>query len=231
MALEDQILKLTEALGRVAIQSNGAVSSPLFSSSSAVVNDSSAAEVLKETRSPAVLPGMAQFDRLVESLQLSLLIQQEQTRTLDQNTSALQKGDNDRGESFGSVISNTASSYFGDAKSRFLLGPIIGGILGLFGGGKPDPPPRLPTYSLPPAIQLEAGYTGSSSSYGSPELVDHNQNGLPRVIQADRGAQQITVQVQAFDSRSFLDHSEEIARAVREAVLNSHSLNDIVNEI
>jgi hypothetical protein len=42
---------------------------------------------------------------------------------------------------------------------------------------------------------------------------------------------QITVQVQALDSRSFLDHSEEIARAVRHAVLNSHALGDVVSEL
>jgi hypothetical protein len=33
------------------------------------------------------------------------------------------------------------------------------------------------------------------------------------------------------DSRSFLDHSDDIARAVRDAMLRSHSLNDIVSEI
>ena len=49
-----------------------------------------------------------------------------------------------------------------------------------------------------------------------------------------RGAQsgpQVTIQVQAMDSRSFLDHSAEIAQAVREAMLNMHSLNDVVNDI
>ena len=42
---------------------------------------------------------------------------------------------------------------------------------------------------------------------------------------------QVTVQVQAMDSRSFLDHSEEIARAVRQAMLNSHGINDVVTEL
>jgi hypothetical protein len=41
----------------------------------------------------------------------------------------------------------------------------------------------------------------------------------------------ITVQVQALDSQSFMDHSDDIARAVREAILNSHSLNDAVSEL
>jgi hypothetical protein len=33
------------------------------------------------------------------------------------------------------------------------------------------------------------------------------------------------------DSRSFMDHSDEIARAVREALLNAHSLGDVVSEL
>jgi len=44
-------------------------------------------------------------------------------------------------------------------------------------------------------------------------------------------ATQITVQVQAMDSRSFLDHSEEIAQAVRQAMLNSHGINDVITEL
>lgn len=42
---------------------------------------------------------------------------------------------------------------------------------------------------------------------------------------------QITIQVQAMDSRSFLDHSHDIAQAVREAMLNMHALNDVVNDL
>jgi hypothetical protein len=44
-------------------------------------------------------------------------------------------------------------------------------------------------------------------------------------------ATQVTVQVQAMDSKSFLDHREEIARAVRQAVLSSHSLNDALRDV
>jgi hypothetical protein len=42
---------------------------------------------------------------------------------------------------------------------------------------------------------------------------------------------QIVVNVQAMDSRSFIDHSQEIAQAVREAMLNMHALNDVVSEL
>jgi len=33
------------------------------------------------------------------------------------------------------------------------------------------------------------------------------------------------------DSKSFLDHSDEIAQAVREAMLGSHSLNDVIADL
>jgi hypothetical protein len=39
------------------------------------------------------------------------------------------------------------------------------------------------------------------------------------------------VQVQAIDSQSFLDHSDEIARAVRQAMLNMNSINDVVTDL
>jgi hypothetical protein len=42
---------------------------------------------------------------------------------------------------------------------------------------------------------------------------------------------QITVQVQAMDSRSFLDHSNDIALAVRQAMLQSSVLNDVIREV
>ena len=44
-------------------------------------------------------------------------------------------------------------------------------------------------------------------------------------------ASQITVNVQAMDSQSFLDHSSEIAQAVRNAMLNMSSINDVVSDL
>jgi hypothetical protein len=49
--------------------------------------------------------------------------------------------------------------------------------------------------------------------------------------QRENGATTITVNVQAMDSQSFLDRREDIARAVREAMLHSHSVNDVVSEL
>ncbi len=41
----------------------------------------------------------------------------------------------------------------------------------------------------------------------------------------------VTVNVQALDSKSFMDRSQDIAQAVREAMLNMHSINDVVNDL
>jgi len=33
------------------------------------------------------------------------------------------------------------------------------------------------------------------------------------------------------DSRSFMDHSSDIAQAVRDAMLNMHSINDVISNL
>ncbi len=61
--------------------------------------------------------------------------------------------------------------------------------------------------------------------------MSYGQDGLPRTAQSSGGSQtSITVQVQALDSQSFLDHSDDIAKAVRRAVLNTNALSDVLNE-
>jgi hypothetical protein len=64
--------------------------------------------------------------------------------------------------------------------------------------------------------------------------VDYNQSGDPRAINGSASSSQrpqIIIQVQAMDSRSFMDHSHDIAKAVREAMLNMHSLNDVISDL
>jgi hypothetical protein len=58
--------------------------------------------------------------------------------------------------------------------------------------------------------------------------VDPADGGLPRPAPAST---QITVHVQAMDSKSFLDHSNDIAMAVRQAMLESTALNDVIREV
>jgi hypothetical protein len=107
------------------------------------------------------------------------------------------------------------------------LSPLISGIASLFGGSGDSPVPApLIRFALPPAVHADGGV---SESGGGALAVDHPQGALPRAAPSSAGAQ-ITVQVQAMDSQSFLDHSGDIARAVRQAMLESSVLNDVVRE-
>jgi hypothetical protein len=130
--------------------------------------------------------------------------------------------------------------------------PLIVGLLGLFEGGG-TPAPTLEKYAMPERQYFEGADTGSDTSDA-----DYDQMGMPRTYSAapdggsaatsgaavpgsgsgsngsatgGAGAAQITVNVQAMDSQSFLDHSNEIAQAVRAAMLNSNSINDVVNNL
>jgi hypothetical protein len=130
--------------------------------------------------------------------------------------------------------------------------PLVVGLLGLFEGGG-TPAPTLEKYAMPERQYFEGADTGSDISGA-----DYDQMGMPRTYSAapdggnteisgtaapsssgsgvpsgpsGAGAAQITVNVQAMDSQSFLDHSNEIAQAVRAAMLNSNSINDVVNNL
>jgi hypothetical protein len=104
------------------------------------------------------------------------------------------------------------------------VSPLIAGIARLFGrGDRDDVPPALVKFGLPDSLHVSAGV--SAALPGPAFAVDYAQGGLPRPVTAPT---QITVQVQAMDSQSFLDHSGEIAMAVRQAMLESSVLNDVI---
>ncbi len=127
---------------------------------------------------------------------------------------------------------------------------LFDGIKGLFGGGPATPTP-LTSYSPPPSRNFELatadGIIGQAvyNSASQPREVDTSDLALSAMTRtAGRGvpngsggaspssaATHITVQVNAMDSRSFLDHSSDIASAVREAMLNMHSINDVVGDL
>jgi hypothetical protein len=106
------------------------------------------------------------------------------------------------------------------------LSPIISGLIGLFTGSSTQNLSAPTPFTLPPAVNYQAGVTGT----GQVAPVDSGQNGQPRVQQAS-SAPQVTVQVNAMDSQSFLDHSDDIANAVKAALLNSHSLSDVITDL
>jgi len=135
------------------------------------------------------------------------------------------------GNAVGSAVSKVFTSGLG-------LVPLISGLLGLFGGGGPEEPPPLVKYAMP-----EKRYFQSADIGANLFSADYDQMGTPRAYSPEpapaalsAGAPaiavpQISVNVQAMDARSFLDHSTEIAQAVRQAMLNLNSLNDVVSDL
>ena len=150
---------------------------------------------------------------------------------------------NDQGGiSAGAVASTILTGGFG-------IVPLITGLLGLFGGGETQAQAPLVKYAMPQAVNFQAAETGrgmADSDYDqmgmpranfAPDTSARRPDGTPPATTGGDGsvashqAPQITVNVHAMDSRSFLDHSNEIALAVRDAMLNLNAINDVVNDL
>ncbi len=116
-------------------------------------------------------------------------------------------------------------------KSGLGLTPLWVKIAGLFRGRGEEPQPPAP-YLGPPPLELEVANTGGILA-GLPRVV-RGVGGEPRAVEHERAVvwqPQVTVNVSAMDSRSFLDRQEDIARAVREAMLHMHPVNDLISEL
>jgi hypothetical protein len=131
-------------------------------------------------------------------------------------------------DGLGSVVSTILKSAFG-------IVPLIGGLFGLFGGGAPDTPPPLTKYIMPESLSFQMATLASGVTFA-----DYDASGAPRPYLTQTQPPNtpfssqtppITVNVQALDAQSFMDHSHEIAAAVREAMLNLSSINDVVNTL
>ena len=156
---------------------------------------------------------------------------QQQASLISANTQALQGNTSAQGsKSAGSVAGGLASGLFGGALG--LLSPLISRIASLFGGS--SSPAALPFYTPPPAVAISANLNSATPALpgsGSPAANSGAASGGTAGSAQSSGVQQITVNVNAMDSQSFMDHSADIASAVREAMLNMHPINDVVSSL
>lgn len=151
---------------------------------------------------------------------------QLQAEALLANTQAIAQNTTAHGGGAGEMIGKVASTLTGGLLGG--LSPILSGVMSLFGGGGSSTPTPLTTYIPPPSLHFQVANGPGPAVPG----VDYGQSGAPRAVSSTpQSTPQITVQVQAMDSRSFLDHSHDIATAVRDAVLNMHSLNDVIGDL
>jgi len=173
-----------------------------------------------------------QSSQLATQMQQLETVAQAETETIQSNTQAInqnttQLGQGPQGASVASQAGSAIESTLGMG-----LSPLITGILGLFGGGGGGGSPSVPSaFLMPPSVNVNAGMSEAAPT--QPFAVDYAAGGQPRAATsgAGTGSAQITVQVQAMDSQSFLDHSDDIAQAVRQAMLQSSVLNDVIREV
>jgi hypothetical protein len=124
------------------------------------------------------------------------------------------------GRSLFDLLPSAGGSKAG-ALSELGVSPLISGLMSLFSGGGKSSPQPLNLYSAPQRVNLQAGLHG-----GAVGPADYGQSGSARSAQP-----QITLNVQAMDSKSILDRSGDIAQAVRQAMLQSHPINDVVADL
>ena len=186
----------------------------------------------RTTNEPAALtPANDALRALTTQVDALRGVYQTQTAQVLENTAAVVQNTHSRTIEAVSTVASVARSAGSALGGGLTISPLISGIAKLFGiGREPQALPALTPFALPTTIALDGGVTQSGASPVSG--VSYGQSGLPRAISAVPTANTtISVNVQAIDSRSFLDHSDDIARAVREAMLNSHPLNDVIAEI
>jgi hypothetical protein len=153
--------------------------------------------------------------------------------TVSSNTQEIQRATENDLTDLGRLLQGVLRDNRGGGLSGFLgaglgLGSLIRSVAGAFGSDDNETE-GFATRSVPPSISLELDNSGVLS--GLPR-VRHGQDGLPQPVAAAAPApSQVIVQVNAMDSQSFMDRSSDIARAVRDAMLNMHPINDVINEI
>ena len=171
----------------------------------------------------------------------------QQADLIQANTQALQASTAAKtGQSIGGTLGSVASGILGGGLG--ILSPIVSGLLSLFGvGSSNSASAALPFYTPPPSVQVSdtlrtatpsaASVSSAAASGGAASAGNAGSGGgvAPASSAASGGsaasasaAPQITVNVSAMDSQSFLDRSSDIASAVREAMLNLHPINDVV---
>jgi hypothetical protein len=150
---------------------------------------------------------------------------QQQASLITANTQAVQG--NTTAQTSHSALSaagGAASSLLGGG-GLGLLSPLISGIASLFGGSSAPKP--LPIYTPPPPVAIDA--TLNSAAPSAATAATGAASPAPSTAGSSQAAPtQVTVNVNAMDSQSFMDHSDDIANAVREAMLNMHPINGVV---
>jgi hypothetical protein len=181
------------------------------------------------------------FDAVTNSLNATSTSQQMQSlnaineNLLAESLRAMQSSQSTTGG--GSGVGDVLSAVGGALGGGLGLSSLISGVGDLFGGGGSEVPAAPIPYTQPLPIQLDAGFNAAGG--GTPFAADSAEGNLPRAMRntattgttSSQGASQVTIQVQALDSQSILDRSQDIALAIRQAMLETTVLNDVIRQV
>jgi len=178
--------------------------------------------------------GGSQSQQMAQQLET---LSQAETETAGANAQGTNQTAAESPQGSGASIGSEAGSALEDTLGLG-VSPLISGIMGLFGGGGGGGGASVPApFLMPPSVNVNGGISESAPT--QPFAVDYASGGMPKAATSSSstsggsggGSGQIMVQVQAMDSQSFLDHSDDIAQAVRQAMLQSTVLNDVIREV
>ena len=183
------------------------------------------------------MPGTAS-ESLTSSMATLRQVVSEQTLAVKENSLAVAQNTSSAGSRAGDTVKTVAKTAGSMLTAAFPLAGLVTGLVRMLGGGgKTEEEVPLTKYTLPSPLEFQVAMkkTGEVMRYdydasGKVRLDDSLGRGEPPAA-VEKAPLQVTVQVNAMDSKSFSDHSADIARAVREAILNSHSLNDVIAEL
>ena len=172
---------------------------------------------------------LSQAGQQIAQLQQSY---QQQASLIAANTQAIQS--NTSAQSSHSALSTVGSAASSMLGGFGLLSPLISGIASLFHHSSTPPP--LPIYTPPAPVAINATLNSAAPNATANSTTNSTTTGAATTSQAQSAsassqpmpAAQVTVNVNAMDSQSFMDRSNDIANAVREAMLNMHPINGVV---
>lgn len=133
--------------------------------------------------------------------------------------------------SIGKDILNAFNPIGGTSATNILtslfLGPLWRGVFSLFRHRADEAAPVLTKYPFPEDTRTDV--SAGLRSNGDNNVASYDALGLTR--QAPASPTTIHISINALDARSILDRSDDIAAALKQAMLSNHEINDNLSEI
>jgi hypothetical protein len=142
--------------------------------------------------------------------------------------SASTMNSNSTGKELLNAVNPVANTKGTSILTSLFLGPIWKGLFSLFGGGGGEQEAvPLTKFNFPG--QTRTDLASSLRPDGQSSSLRTDAFGLTQAAPVSQPSIQISIQ--ALDARSILDRSDDIASALKQAMLSNHEINDNLNEI